>query len=76
MNSLEWNTVVPDEAVRVKVERGHVTLTGEVDWHYQRQAAERAVQGLLGVISVNNEIRLEQRATPANIHSRIEGALV
>jgi osmotically-inducible protein OsmY len=75
LQSLEWNTIVPDDAVRVKVERGHLTLTGEVDWHYQRQAAEKAVHGLRGVISVSNEIRLKQRATPANIHSRIEGAL-
>src|ERR1700712_5652779 len=37
---LDWNVSVPDEVVKVKVEKGWVTLTGKVEWQYQRAAAE------------------------------------
>ena len=42
---LFWETSVPTEAikVKVKVEQGWVTLTGEVEWHYQKDAAARMI---------------------------------
>ncbi len=38
-----WNTQVPQGSVKVKVEKGWVTLSGTVDWQYQPVAAESAV---------------------------------
>ncbi|MDJ0389512.1 BON domain-containing protein [Roseomonas sp. E05] len=72
---LGWDAVVPRDAVRVKVEDGLVTLTGEVEWQFQRTAAERAVQKLGGVVGVVNLIRVQAKAQPADIRQRIEEAL-
>jgi osmotically-inducible protein OsmY len=40
---LQWDSMVPDEAIQVSVQRGWITLTGTVDWQYQRMAAEAEV---------------------------------
>jgi len=60
-NVLVWMTFVPHNAVKVAVESGWVTLSGAVDWHYQRQAAVDAVRYLMGVTGLTNRIQL----TPA-----------
>ncbi len=39
LNRLEWDVEVPNDVIRIKVEKGWVTLTGEVDWHFQKEAA-------------------------------------
>jgi osmotically-inducible protein OsmY len=75
LSSLEWDVVVPNKAVQVRVEKGAVTLTGEVDWDFQRDAAERTIQKLYGVRSMTNSITLKSRVTPENVHHCIEDAL-
>ena len=45
VNALNWNSTVPANKVRVTVEKGWVTLKGEVEWQYQRREAEKAVRG-------------------------------
>lgn len=74
-NALMWNSLVPADKVRVTVENGWVSLSGELDWDYQRTSVEKAVRPLIGVIGVSNEITLKPRATPADVTSRIEDAL-
>ena len=67
VNRLAWDGAVPPDAVQVKVESGHVTLSGTVAQAYQREAAAWAVQSLWGVISVSNEITvMGPPARPAN----------
>jgi osmotically-inducible protein OsmY len=73
--ALQWNAVVGPAPIEVKVEAGWVTLGGEVGWHYQRQAAEKAVRSLLGVTGVSNLIALKPRTTVAQVASRIGQAL-
>jgi osmotically-inducible protein OsmY len=60
--ALQWNVYVPT-TVTAKVQHGAVTLAGEVAWNYQRDAAERAVRYLTGVIAVYNSIMLKQNRT-------------
>src|SRR5690606_3290452 len=74
-NALKWNSVVPVDKIRAAVDNGWVTLTGEVDWNYQRIAAEKAVRPLLGVTGISNDISLSPRLVPADVTSSIEGAL-
>ena len=49
VNALDWNVSVPRNRVKVVVERGQITLEGEVRFHYEKVAAERAVRNLIGV---------------------------
>jgi osmotically-inducible protein OsmY len=74
---LNWSSTIPRDAVKVKVERGCVTLTGEVDWHYQQNAATDDVRRLWGVVGVSNQITLKPRPKPdvANIQDKIKVAL-
>ena len=58
-NALKWNVRVPHDRVKVQVHNGLVTLSGEVDWWYQKNAAETAVRHLVGVISVSNGITIK-----------------
>jgi osmotically-inducible protein OsmY len=66
---------VPQGAVKVKVEDGFVTLTGAVDWQYQRAAAERAARSQKGVRGLGNQITLKPHVQAADIQRRIEEAL-
>jgi osmotically-inducible protein OsmY len=75
IDALKWNVSVPKDRVKVKVEKGWVTLEGDVDWYYQREAAERAVRYLTGVKGVTNLITLKARPTPADVKRRIREAL-
>lgn len=73
--ALRWNTLIPADAIRPTVEKGCITLQGEVPWQFQRRAAERAVSGLIGVVEVRNEITLRTGPQVANLAQRIEDAL-
>ncbi|TNH21835.1 BON domain-containing protein [Micromonospora orduensis] len=76
--ALEWDALVPSQNIHVTVTRGWVTLSGEVEWEYQRRAAERAVRRLSGVRGVTNQISLRPRTRVdlAEARRRIEEALV
>lgn len=73
--AFRWHTLIPSERIRLKVEKGWVTLTGEVDWEYQRHNAETAIRNLTGVLGVSNAITLKTQPAPANINQRIRDAL-
>lgn len=75
VNILAWNTLVPHDAVKVRVSDGWVTLSGEVSWNHQRTAAEAAVRELSGVIGVFNQLELAAVVQPADVIQRIAGAL-
>lgn len=71
VNALKWNVVVPKDCIQVSVENGAVSLTGKVSWNFQRDAAEKAVRGLLGVKSLNNLITLQTPVEPKDVKDRI-----
>jgi osmotically-inducible protein OsmY len=72
---LAWDTVVPDGATQVTVHDGWVTLTGNVDWQYQKKAAENDVRKLSGVRGVINNIVIRPRVKADDIKRKIEEAL-
>lgn len=74
-HALTWATNVPD-SVKAEVKGHNVTLTGQVNWDFQRQAAKRAVQFLRGVNSVNNMITLNARPSAEDTEERIKNALI
>jgi len=74
LDTLAWDATVPD-SVRVKVRSGHVRLSGLVDWHYQRQAAEHAVSRLAGILGISNLIAIRPGSHVYDIGRAIEDAL-
>lgn len=75
LDILAWNVSVPHDRIKVKVQHGFVTLTGECDWQYQKEAAEDAVRKLGGVVGVSNAIALKPRAFADDVQRKIEDAL-
>jgi len=73
-SAFAWYSHIPADRIQVKVEKGLVQLTGEVDWEYQRRGAENAVRPVIGVIGVSNKITLKAATTPANVSDRIREA--
>ncbi|UFX49221.1 BON domain-containing protein [Bradyrhizobium sp. 41S5] len=74
LDMLAWDTVVP-AGIAVLVRDGWVTLSGNVDWHFQKRAAEDDVKKLSGVSGLSNNIQVAPRIKPENVKAKIEGAL-
>jgi osmotically-inducible protein OsmY len=72
---LGWNTSIPQDRVKVTVEKGWVTLSGELDWNFQRRAVERMVRPLKGVLGITDNIRLKALPISVNLSARIQDAL-
>ena len=72
---LAWDSSVPRDAVKVRVEKGWVTLSGKVDWHYQKEAAAHGVGTLHGVIGVSNQILIEPVVNSRDVAADITRAL-
>jgi osmotically-inducible protein OsmY len=74
-NALDWMTYLPDDSVKVMVEDGWITLSGDVSWEYQRQTAAGAVRYLMGVKGVSNDISIKPKVSVSAVKSDIEAAL-
>src|SRR5437868_4150337 len=76
--ALEWDALVPTDRLDVTVSKGWVTLSGEVDWYYQKEDAERVARRIAGVRGVTNLIVVRPRVKPSpeDLKRRIEDALV
>lgn len=74
IRAFNWNTQIPD-TIKAEVRDGIVTLTGAVDWQFQRDAAQNQVDNIQGVKSVINDIELRKRVAERDVKSKIESAL-
>jgi len=72
---LKWSTFVPADRVHVRVQKGWVTLTGSLDWNYQKVGAADALRGLHGVTGITNLIELVPRVSSLDVKKHIENAL-
>jgi osmotically-inducible protein OsmY len=76
VTALKWDIQVPDEKVKVKVDDGYITLTGDVEWKFQQDAAERAVRYLTGAKGVINLIKvMPKRVSKFEVSAKIRDAL-
>jgi osmotically-inducible protein OsmY len=75
VRALEDHITVPRDRIKVTVSDGWITLEGDVEWQYQREAAETAVRHLIGVKGVSNLITIKPRVSPTEIRTQIEAAL-
>ncbi|SDD84581.1 Osmotically-inducible protein OsmY, contains BON domain [Cupriavidus sp. YR651] len=74
-NALQWYVHVPADDLQVEIEKGWITLRGNVQWGFQRRAAESAVSHIRGVVGVLNLIRVIPKIVPEAIEGKIESAL-
>jgi osmotically-inducible protein OsmY len=75
LDAMQWDVRVPNEWIKPVVENGLVTLKGEVDWQYQRTAAEECIRHIAGVTDVFDHITLRSRPVADDLQDRIEAAL-
>lgn len=74
LGALAWYTTLDESRIHIKVDKGVVTLEGEVDWEFQRRAASNAIQHLAGVVWISNRLTLKPATTPADVRSMIGNA--
>ena len=74
-NALQWDILIPRNRIKVTVDRGFLTLEGEVDRGFQRSAAEQSVHHLTGVKGVSNQITIKPKVAPIDVKEKIESAL-
>jgi len=75
LTALKARWDVPSAKIKVKVEAGWITLTGEVGWNFQREAAEDAIESLMGVTGVTNNIAIKSESMESIEKAGIESAL-
>ncbi|MCG5243908.1 BON domain-containing protein [Azospirillum doebereinerae] len=75
LNLLSWDVLVPKDSVQVKVQDGLITLTGTVEWQFQKKAAGDAVHRLDSIKGIFNQIAVKPHASSADVKNRIEDAL-
>lgn len=75
LNALQARVDVPDEKIKLTVKDGWITLQGDVDWYYQKNAAELAVRYLSGVKGVTDNIKLKPQVSTIEVKDKIEDAL-
>jgi osmotically-inducible protein OsmY len=74
LNQIGWSTTVPTETVMVTVDKGWITLEGEVEWWYQKNAVERVVRYMSGVKGVTNSISISPKVTKKEVETDIKSA--
>jgi osmotically-inducible protein OsmY len=74
VNALKANYSVPDERIKVLIHNGKVSLEGEVEWQYQREAALNSVRYVTGVTGVCNDISIKALVFPGDVKNKIKAA--
>jgi osmotically-inducible protein OsmY len=76
VKALQMSIVIPHDRLSVAVSNGWVTLSGTVDWQFQKDAAARAIRDLAGVRALSNDVAVHPPAVKADdVRHKIEEAL-
>lgn len=75
LERLLWDVYIPRDTIKVRVEKGWVTLTGQADWWYQIKAAGHEVRCLAGVTGLSNQVVLKPKVDTRNLNDDIMHAL-
>jgi osmotically-inducible protein OsmY len=71
INALRSNMFVPADRIKVTVEKGHVSLSGEVDYYFQKERAVKAIRDIVGITNITNNIIVKPPVTPTQIKEKI-----
>jgi osmotically-inducible protein OsmY len=74
INQIEWSTTIPSGTVQATVRNGWITLDGEVEWWYQKNAAGGLVKQMAGVKGVTNSISISPKVTKKAVETDIKSA--
>jgi osmotically-inducible protein OsmY len=76
VNALRWDVQVPDDRIKATIEDGWIALEGDVEWQYQKWAAEGAVRNLTGVKGVTNLIAVKpKKASSYEVGQKIKDSM-
>ena len=75
IDRLGWDVTIPKHSIKVQVEKGWVTLNGQVDWFYQKENAGKELRHLFGVVGLSNNIAIKPCVNAANLSDDITHAL-
>jgi osmotically-inducible protein OsmY len=75
VNSFKWNWEIPESKIKIKVEDAWVTLEGELPWNYQREAARKCVNNIVGVKGISNNLTIKADSDEVVEKEDIENAL-
>lgn len=75
LSALKWKWEVPSDKIKVKIEKGWVTLEGELKWNFQKEAAKSAIKNLTGVLGVSNDITIKSESQDAVEENLIREAI-
>lgn len=75
VDALRIDARVPDERIKASIAQGFVTLEGNLDWNFQRDAAESCTRKVNGVRGIYNNIQLKPTVSTVQVKSKIEEAL-
>lgn len=75
IDAFRWNAMIPDDKINILVEDGWVTLEGNVEWQYQKEAAYEAVNILRGVKGINNKLMVKPVIDRDLVEENIKKAL-
>lgn len=74
LHVIAWDLSVPTGRVKIRIEKGWVTLSGDVDWRFQSQAAEADIGTLSGVMGVSNAIEIKPKVAVCDVEKQIRAA--
>jgi osmotically-inducible protein OsmY len=75
LSAMALDYQIPNDKIQVIVKDGWITLKGQVEWQFQKDAASRCVRNLRGVSMVSNEITITPLTKWIDVKSKIEDAL-
>lgn len=73
MGILEAHCLVP-ATIEVRAEKGGLILSGVVEWHFQRVAAEEALRPLKGIRQILNQVAIQPAVPLGEVKAAIEQA--
>lgn len=74
LNALKWHSAVQEDKIKIKVEDGWVTLAGEVEWEFQKNAARTMIENLIGVAGISNNIKIIPTISATEVKKKISSA--
>ncbi len=75
LHRIDWDSSLPKDAIKVRVQKGFVTLSGTVDWRYQHDTVARSIRTMTGVTGLANQITVKPRPDTGKIEKDIEHAM-